>query len=112
MVEKPQTQKEQIDQLWWTILGNNGDGLIVIVKGLREELHALRDTVDEYRREQQRFDDTRFQTCPTKEWLEEQREERRRKSRRKIDVRLVIYGLVVGLIASVPSFLMVLGIGG
>jgi len=111
-VKKPDTQKEQVDQLWWTILGNNGDGLVVIVKELRSDLHALRKELDQYRIQHQRFHDTRFDTCPTAQWLKKKEQEQEKKEAEeeqkrseKIDKRLVAYGLIVGVIAAAPSWL-------
>ena len=37
--KKPSTQKEMIYQMWYAILGTNGDGLIEQVKILKEEFN-------------------------------------------------------------------------
>ncbi|MCF7947676.1 MAG: hypothetical protein K9M94_03655, partial [Spirochaetia bacterium] len=54
----------------------------------------------------QRFEDTRFNTCPTKAWLEDMWDYRKTQRNRKIDVRLVVYGLFVGLISTIPSIII------
>ena len=104
-VEKPKTQKEQIDQMWMVLIGSNGDGIAAITKKNHEDIQQIKMHT-------QRFEDTRLETCPTKAWLEKMWEDRKKSRERSVDVRLVIYGLIVGLIASAPGFLMALGGGG
>lgn len=101
-VDKPKTLKEQVDQIWMVLIGFNGDGIAAITKENHRDIQEIKMTT-------QHFQDTRFDTCPTKIWLDTMLDERNRSRERKVDVRLVIYGLVVGLIASVPTWLMVFG---
>lgn len=98
-VEKPKTLKEQVDQIWMVLIGSNGDGIAAITKENRKD-------IQEIKMKTQRFVDTRFDTCPTKIWLENMWDDRKKSRERKIDVRLVVYGLIVGLIASAPTWMM------
>lgn len=104
-VEKPKTQKEQIDQMWMVLIGSNGDGIAAITKKNNQDIQEVKGTM-------QRFEDTRFTTCPTKLWLEEMWSERKKEKERQVDVKLVVYGLIVGLVASLPSVIAILQAGG
>lgn len=105
-VEKPSTLKEQVDQIWMVLIGSNGDGIVAITKENHKDIQEIKMTT-------QHFTDTRFDTCPTKLWLENMWGDRKKSRERKVDVRLVIYGLIVGLIASAPTWMMLFqGIGG
>jgi len=56
-MEKPKTQKEQIDQLWMLIIGSNGDGL---KNDLREIKSCMNDIKDNFNQ----FQINREETCP------------------------------------------------
>jgi hypothetical protein len=101
-IEKPKTQKEQIDQMWMVLIGYNGDGIATITKKNHEDIQQIKMHI-------QRFEDTRLETCPTKTLVNDMWEGQKKSRKRSVDVRLVIYGLIVGLVAAVPGFLMALG---
>jgi hypothetical protein len=104
-VEKPKTQKEQIDQMWMVLIGSNGDGIVEITKQNHRDIQELKSSI-------QHSQDSRFSTCPTKIWLEEMWSKSKQAKERKVDVQLVIYGLIVGLVASLPSVIAILQAGG
>lgn len=42
---KPATQKEMLDQVWWILVGSNGDGVVSQVKAIRVETTKLTQVV-------------------------------------------------------------------
>lgn len=44
-VEKPATTKEQVDQMWYALIGMNGNGLISKVNRLSEQVEIINSTV-------------------------------------------------------------------
>jgi len=55
--QKPSTQKEMIEQLWYTVVGTNGEGMLQQLKDNNETTFALRKDFD-------KFVLTRLETCP------------------------------------------------
>ena len=54
---KPKTQKEQIDQLWMKVIGTNGDGIMLDIKEIKENVSELKDKFID-------FLISREKTCP------------------------------------------------
>jgi len=44
-VEKPKTQKEQIDQMWMVLIGSNGDGIVEITKQNHRDIQELKSSI-------------------------------------------------------------------
>ena len=44
MTEKPKTQRAMVEQLWFVVIGSNGDGLVVLIKQALAQMtdHAKR----------------------------------------------------------------------
>jgi len=83
--------REQVDQLWYAIIGTNGEGLIGKVNKQSETLRE--------------FLDTRAQTCPVNQ--RETEEERQRALRRdKIRNRIMAGSLTVAAFSVILSFLV------
>ena len=40
MADKPKTQKETLDQLWYAVIGTNGDGCLGRMKRLEDAFHG------------------------------------------------------------------------
>jgi hypothetical protein len=46
-MEKPKTQKGMIDQLWFVVIGSNGDGLVVLLKEALKKLTEHHDRLED-----------------------------------------------------------------
>lgn len=42
-MDQPKTQREMIQQLWFVVLGSNGDGLAAQVKAMRTDIAELKE---------------------------------------------------------------------
>lgn len=67
--EKPKTQKEMIDQLWFAIIGSNGEGLMGQFGSLKKDFYGLRE-------EFHTFIISRESTCPIKKSKNKERDGR------------------------------------
>lgn len=77
LIPKPPTQKEMVDQLWFAIIGSNGDGLATQIKDTHSRVKKLENiipdlmTCDEYDKREA-------------EKKKEENKERQSKERRKL----------------------------
>lgn len=85
--------KGQVDEMHGVVYRN---GLVQSVKGQQAELQAINDKLNSFLL-------TRLESCPYKGAVDE----RNRKRGETFDRRLVIYGLIIGVLSSLPGFVMI-----
>ena len=85
--------KGQVDEMHGVVYRN---GLVQSVKGQQVELQAINDKLNSFLL-------TRIDSCPYKAVVDE----RNKKRGESFDRRLVIYGLVIGLVSSLPGFALI-----
>ena len=56
-LEKPATQKEMLYQVWYAVIGSNGDGIASITRKNREDIEEIKESTNTFLR-------TREATCP------------------------------------------------
>lgn len=58
-VQKPSTQREMVEQMWYCLLGTNGGGMVDAVKKEKEHIKNVERKLDEYIA-------NRWNTCPVR----------------------------------------------
>jgi hypothetical protein len=90
-IKKPKTMKEQIDQIWWIIIGYNGGGLV-------SKVDAINSRFDDYI-------ETRAATCPLNVY-EKAEEHKAAIKRDKKRTRVQTMALIVALMATACAILV------
>jgi len=109
-VPKPETSDKMVEQLWYAVIGSNGDGMA-------SRLRRVEDSVVELQKGDILYQASRDETCPYAETIkllaEEQAELKARPA--KIALRVVTYilataggGFLVILLANAPQIIKLL----
>lgn len=93
-IPKPATQREMIEQLWYAVLGSNGDGIAAVTRRNSEDIGEIRQVLP---------------TLQTKaEWVagcvDTVRETRSTKFR-KTDIAIAVMMLVVTTVSVIGAFI-------
>lgn len=56
-LKRPETQKEMLYQVWFAVIGSNGDGIASITRKNREDIEEIKESTNTFLR-------TREATCP------------------------------------------------
>ena len=100
-ISKPQTQKETIDQMWWVLIGANGDGISQRVKRIDERLVEVEKKIPSF----MTHDEHRVYVAGCKDEEKEKVKEERRQKWRSTDVILTVGILITAAISAAGAFL-------
>lgn len=102
MTEKPKTQRAMIEQLWFVVIGSNGDGLVAMVKKALEQMGKQHEDIEKIkgtipalwtREQHEKMHEQYVAEHDEKEQKIENQGERRKISRREI-INYIITGLL------------------
>ena len=93
-IEKPKTQREMIDQLWFAVVGSNGDGIAAVTRRNSRDIQEIKEKLPTFQTHDEAV-------------MEEETNERRRI--RKHDVIQWAVMALIALLVGVPAWLEYIG---
>lgn len=97
-IEKPKTQREMIDQLWFAVVGSNGDGIAAVTRRNSRDIQEIKEILPTLQ--------TRADACEDDEKIEKKNERRRV---RQSDVIQWAIMAGVAILVGIPAWLEYLG---
>lgn len=96
-IEKPRTQKEMLYQLWYAVIGSNGDGINSRIRRLEESSIEMRDVLTKHIA-------ARGDTCPQSGEIKELKNKLERNERMFVKTFVVGVAVWIALTVSVQIF--------
>lgn len=82
------------------------NGLVKSVEKQQTEISEIKNYIADIKTVINRSDADRLEGCPLRKKMEEEAARISDKRRHKFDTRLVVYGLLIGVISAVPNIIM------